>query len=502
MANAPGGDPRRAAAGSTPRRSSSRTTSWVGIGAIVLKGVRIGAGARVGAGRGRHARRARRARGSRATRRGRRCVTAPGCARARLVSRPSCRPTSRSATGAGCTAPTPSSTSAASATAPCVIGAHSGVYVGTLLRPRARRLRRARRLLHDRRRDHRHQRPGRDRRPRLHRARGGHRRQPRPVRRPTRGATPSARRGRHRPDRLGRARGGAARRRAHRRGRDRRRRRGRRLRGPALATAAGNPARSSGARRPAPAQRPEHVREVVGPHPRARVAPAGAPAEPPQHGAGRASSPPRSTSPSASRPARRHLEPLDRAGQAAGRRARLPSTGSKSTNRFEMLNSIIPPGRRRSQVERQRLAREQVHGHGVGGERVDRDQAELAARLALERLAAVAELHVELAGAVAQVGEQPRVAGDARHGRVDLEERPALAGPRVARHPARAEPDDRGPRRRAVRARRPSRGTAGRPGPTGCSRRAARGGPGPTRSTPWIGRPVVDRVVARRPPRP
>ena len=207
-------------------------------------------------------------------------------------------------------------------------------------------------------------------------------------------------------------------------------------------------AKAEGAPALAPAQRPEDVREVVGPDVRR-----------PGRFQGRQ---PRRSRIAGSRAITAHVDESQRRSAWASvtlspsmpqgsRRspARLPSTGSKSTKRFEMLNSSTPSGRRRSEVERQRLARQQVDGDGVGGERVDRDQAVLAAA-GVRATAAVAELDVVAAGAVAQVGEQPGVARDVGHRRVDLVERPALAGSGVAgqRRPRRGRRSRRASRRR------------------------------------------------------
>ena len=100
------------------------------------------------------------------------------------------------------------------------------------------------------------------------------------------------------------------------------------------------------------------------------------------------------------------------------------------------------------EIETQGLAREQVHGDGVGAEGIDHDQiVVLPGPLLPHRLhtdAGVAHLHAHgdaAGGRIRQVGEVSAVEGDVANERIDLVEGDGVAGPRVRRQRTRAEAD-------------------------------------------------------------
>ena len=92
------------------------------------------------------------------------------------------------------------------------------------------------------------------------------------------------------------------------------------------------------------------------------------------------------------------------------------------------------------EIELDRLRRHQVHRHGIGGERIDDDQVEALIGLLGHGQPRVAEHDVGLGLAVREEGEIVRIAGDADHHRIDLEEAPGLALLGVAGERARPEP--------------------------------------------------------------
>ncbi len=83
-------------------------------------------------------------------------------------------------------------------------------------------------------------------------------------------------------------------------------------------------------------------------------------------------------------------------------------------------------------IECERLAREQMHRHGVGTEGIENQEIERGIRLVRECALRVGDHHVKLArGRIAQEREQTSIPCHIDDGRVDLVEPPALPGPRV-----------------------------------------------------------------------
>src|SRR5215204_5299895 len=118
------------------------------------------------------------------------------------------------------------------------------------------------------------------------------------------------------------------------------------------------------------------------------------------------------------------------------------------------VESDDAPGRELRDVERERLARHEVRGHGVGAEGVEDDEVVSAVGRLAQTQARVAEDDVRpRARARREVGEELWVTRDVNDHRVDLVERPRLAGARVRGRRPRAEPDDGDRQRRAHRRR-------------------------------------------------
>src|SRR5215207_7534806 len=88
-----------------------------------------------------------------------------------------------------------------------------------------------------------------------------------------------------------------------------------------------------------------------------------------------------------------------------------------------------------------RLPREHVNGDGVRGEGFADDHSVPSVFGVAHPQAGVAQLHIVLARAVAQVGEEVLVARDRLDGRVDLVVGPPLSGLGVARHHTRPQPE-------------------------------------------------------------
>ena len=99
-------------------------------------------------------------------------------------------------------------------------------------------------------------------------------------------------------------------------------------------------------------------------------------------------------------------------------------------------------------VQRERLARQQVHGHRVAAEGVHGEHVEAVGRCSLETEPGVAADDGDGGRRVAEVPEQRRGGGRQGHDlRIDLEERERVAGPAICGQRAGAESDDADTRR-------------------------------------------------------
>src|SRR5205085_8715784 len=95
------------------------------------------------------------------------------------------------------------------------------------------------------------------------------------------------------------------------------------------------------------------------------------------------------------------------------------------------------------EIERERLARQEVRGHRVGTEGVEQyESVRVGGRVAQTQTRVAEDDRDGRCGARGEVREQSRLARDADDRRVNLVERPRLARARVGRARARAAADD------------------------------------------------------------
>src|SRR5215208_4953743 len=113
----------------------------------------------------------------------------------------------------------------------------------------------------------------------------------------------------------------------------------------------------------------------------------------------------------------------------------------RSRWRFEMLTTRTP-SRSSFEVKPDRFAGQEVRWDRIRGEGVKHDER-LAAGLAGERDARVAEAHGHVGRAFGEEAEAAGVARDPQHRAVDLEEAPILPGRDVAGEAPGPEPDRR-----------------------------------------------------------